>query len=91
MGGRGFMQLVVREDSGIVDPKDLKGKDVSVMAYQDTTYYALQGMLAKVGLSVKDLNAQAAGPTGVWQSSPPARRWAAPACPIGSRRSRAPG
>jgi NitT/TauT family transport system substrate-binding protein len=67
LGGRGFMQLVVREDSGVKDPKDLKGKDVSVMAYQDTTYYALQGMLAKVGLTVKDLNAQAAGPTGVWQ------------------------
>ncbi len=67
MGGRGFMQLVVREDSGVKDPKDLKGKDVSVMAYQDTTYYALQGMLAKVGLTVKDLNAQAAGPVGVWQ------------------------
>jgi NitT/TauT family transport system substrate-binding protein len=67
LGGRGFMQLVVREDSGVKDPKDLKGKDVSVMAYQDTTYYALQGMLAKVGLTVKDLNAQAAGPVGVWQ------------------------
>ncbi len=67
MGGRGFMQLVVREDSGVKDPKDLKGKDVSVMAYQDTTYYALQGMLAAVGLTVKDLNAQAAGPVGVWQ------------------------
>jgi NitT/TauT family transport system substrate-binding protein len=66
-GGRGFMQLVVREDSGITDPKGLKGKDVSVMAFQDTTYYALQGMLARVGLTVKDLNAQAAGPQGVWQ------------------------
>jgi len=66
-GGRGFMQLVVREDSGITDPKGLKGKDVSVMAFQDTTYYVFQGMLARVGLSVKDVNAQAAGPTGVWQ------------------------
>lgn len=66
-GGRGFMQLVVREDSGITEPKSLKGKTISVMAYQDTTYYVLQGMLAKVGLTVKDVNAQAVGPTGVWQ------------------------
>ena len=66
-GGRGFMQLVVREDSGITEPKGLKGKDISVMAFQDTTYYVLQGVLARVGLTIKDVNAQAAGPTGVWQ------------------------
>lgn len=66
-GGRGFMQLVVREDSGITEPKQLKGKDISVMAFQDTTYYVLQGVLARVGLSIKDVNAQAAGPVGVWQ------------------------
>jgi NitT/TauT family transport system substrate-binding protein len=66
-GGRGFMQLVVREDAGITDPKGLKGKDISVMAFQDTTYYVLQGVLARVGLTIKDVNAQAAGPVGVWQ------------------------
>ncbi|MCW5773280.1 MAG: ABC transporter substrate-binding protein [Rhodospirillaceae bacterium] len=66
-GGRGFMQLVVREDSGVTDPKGLKGKDISVMAFQDTTYFVLQGVLARVGLSIKDVNAQAAGPVGVWQ------------------------
>ena len=42
-GGRGFMQLVVREDSGIEKPADLKGKTISVMSFQDTTYYALLG------------------------------------------------
>ncbi len=66
-GGSGFMQIVVREDSGITEPGGLKGKDVSVMAFQDTTFFVLQGVLAKVGLAVKDINAQAAGPTGVWQ------------------------
>jgi NitT/TauT family transport system substrate-binding protein len=66
-GGRGFMQLVIREDAQIADPKGLKGKDISVMAFQDTTYYVLQGVLARVGLTVKDVNAQAAGPVGVWQ------------------------
>jgi NitT/TauT family transport system substrate-binding protein len=37
------------------------------MAFQDTTYYVLQGVLARVGLTIKDVNAQAAGPVGVWQ------------------------
>ncbi len=66
-GGRGFMQLVVREDSGIEKPADLKGKTISVMSYQDTTFYALLGLLASVGLTQDDVNIQAAGPTGVWQ------------------------
>ncbi|MCY4066865.1 MAG: ABC transporter substrate-binding protein [Rhodospirillaceae bacterium] len=64
-GGRGFMQLVVREDSGITTPAGLKGKNVSVMSYQDTTYYALRGMLAATGLKVQDINAMAVGPRAV--------------------------
>src|SRR5262249_22667999 len=55
-GGRGFMQLVVRDDSGIEKPADLKGKTISVMSFQDTTYYALLGLLASVGLTQDDLN-----------------------------------
>jgi len=66
-GGRGFMQLVVREDSGIEKPADLKGKTISVMSFQDTTYYALLGLLASVGLTPDDLNIQSAGPSGVWE------------------------
>src|SRR5713101_6104265 len=66
-GGRGFMQLVVREDSGIETPADLKGKTISVMSFQDTTYYALLGLLASVGLTQDDLNIQSAGPSGVWE------------------------
>src|ERR1044072_4877996 len=50
-GGKGFMQLVVREDSGISKPADLKGKTITVMSYQDTTFYALLGLLASVGLN----------------------------------------
>ena len=45
-GGKGFMQLVVREDSGIEKPADLKGKTITVMSFQDTTFYALLGLLA---------------------------------------------
>src|SRR5207244_4758550 len=66
-GGHGFMQLVVREDSGIQTPADLKGKTISVMSFQDTTYYALLGLLASVGLTQDDLNIQSAGPSGVWE------------------------
>jgi NitT/TauT family transport system substrate-binding protein len=66
-GGKGFMQLVVREDSGITKPADLKGKTLTVMSYQDTTFYALLGLLASAGLTQQDVNIQSVGPTGVWQ------------------------
>jgi NitT/TauT family transport system substrate-binding protein len=62
------MQTVVRADAGIDKPADLKGKTLTVMSYQDTTFYALLGLLASVGLKQDDVNIQAAGPTGVWQS-----------------------
>src|SRR5690242_9354615 len=57
-GGKGFMQLVVREDSGIEKPADLKGKTITVMSFQDTTFYALLGLLASVGLTQNDVNIQ---------------------------------
>ncbi len=66
-GGKGFMQLVVRKDSRIEKPADLKGKTITVMSYQDTTFYALLGLLASAGLTQDDVNIQAAGPVGVWQ------------------------
>lgn len=67
LGGRALAHLVVHEGRGINGPKDLKGRTVSVMAYQDTTYYVLLGMLAAAGLGKNDVDAQAAGPAGVWQ------------------------
>ena len=67
-GGKGFMQTTVREDAGIDKPADLKGKTITVLSYQDTTFYALLGLLASVGLTQNDVNIQAAGPTGVWES-----------------------
>jgi NitT/TauT family transport system substrate-binding protein len=66
-GGKGFMQLVVRADSGIQKPSDLKGKTITVMSFQDTTFYALLGLLASAGLSKDDVDIQSAGPVGVWQ------------------------
>jgi NitT/TauT family transport system substrate-binding protein len=66
-GGKGFMQLVVREDANIQVPGDPKGKTISVMSFQDTTYYALLGLLASAGLTQADVNIQSAGPSGVWE------------------------
>jgi NitT/TauT family transport system substrate-binding protein len=66
-GGKGFMQLVAREDSGIEKPADLKGKTITVMSFQDTTFYALLGLLASAGLTQNDANIQSVGPTGVWE------------------------
>ncbi len=67
LGGRSLTQLVVHEGKGIAGPKDLKGKTITTIAYQDTTFFALQGMLASAGLTKADVDAQAAGPAGVWQ------------------------
>ena len=66
-GGRCFMQLVVREDSGIKSPADLRGKTITAMSFQDTTFYALLGVMASAGLTRSDVNVQAAGPVGSWK------------------------
>src|SRR5690606_30515449 len=62
-----MMVIAARPDAGIESPKDLKGKTVTVLSYQDTTYYALLGVLASVGLTKNDVNIQAVGPRGVPQ------------------------
>lgn len=67
LGGGSLTNLVVHEGQGIKGPADLKGKTVTVLAYQDTTYFSLLGMLASAGLKKTDLDIQAAGPTGIWQ------------------------
>lgn len=67
LGSGSLTQLVSHKDEKIESPRELKGKTVTVLAYTDTTYYALLGMLSKVGLTKNDVNIQAAGPAGVWQ------------------------
>ncbi len=67
LGGRGLTLIVTHASSAIMGPADLKGKTVTVMAYQDTTYYALLGALAQVGLKRSDLSIEAAGPANVWK------------------------
>ena len=67
LGGGALMQLVLDKDKGLSTVKDLKGKTITVLAYQDTTYFALLGMLASQGMTKDDVNAQAAGPVNVWK------------------------
>ena len=67
LGGGGLMQLVFHADSPIRTPADLKGKTVTVSSYQETTYYALLGMLAHDGLTRSDVDIEAAGATNVWK------------------------
>lgn len=67
LGGRGLTQLAWRKDSGITGPEDFKGKSIGVLAFQDTTYYNLLGVLASVGLSRDDVDIQAVGPGGIIQ------------------------
>ncbi|MES2189702.1 MAG: ABC transporter substrate-binding protein [Pseudomonadota bacterium] len=67
LGSGSLTQLVSHKDERIESPRELKGKTVTVISYTDTTYYALLGMLSKVGLTKNDVNIQAAGPAGVWQ------------------------
>jgi NitT/TauT family transport system substrate-binding protein len=67
LGGGALMQLVLDKDKGLNTVKDLKGKTITVLAYQDTTYFALLGMLASQGMTKDDVNAQAAGPVNVWK------------------------
>jgi NitT/TauT family transport system substrate-binding protein len=67
MGGGSLVQVVARADRGIEKVEDLKGKTITVLAYQDTTYYASLGVLASRGLTRNDANIQAAGPQGVWK------------------------
>ena len=67
LGAGSLTQLVSHKDEHIESPRELKGKTVTVLAYTDTTYYALLGMLSKAGLTKNDVDIQAAGPAGVWQ------------------------
>ncbi|WP_048645919.1 ABC transporter substrate-binding protein [Nitratireductor soli] len=67
LGGRGLTQLAWRKDSGITGPADLKGKSIGVLAFQDTTYYNLLGVLASAEMTKADADIQAVGPGGIIQ------------------------
>jgi len=67
LGGGALIAMTAHADSGINGPADLKGKKVTVVALQDTGYYALLGALASAKLTKDDIEAQAVGPTNVWK------------------------
>lgn len=67
LGGGSMTVVVARPDRGVKSLADLKGKTITTLSYQDTTFYALLGSLASVGLGKADVNAQAVGPAGVPQ------------------------
>jgi NitT/TauT family transport system substrate-binding protein len=69
IGSRALHHLHVLENQGINRIADLKGKTITVMSYQDTSYYVLLGVLASAGLTKNDVDVQAAGPVGVWQQA----------------------
>jgi NitT/TauT family transport system substrate-binding protein len=69
IGGRSLLQVAFHaDDSSIKEPKDLRGKTITAGTFQDAVYYSFLGMMAKVGLNKSDMNIQALGSTGVWQS-----------------------
>lgn len=65
MGGGALTVITVRPDAGVKTLKDLKGKTIVVLSYQDTTYYATIGALAAVGINRNQVNIEAVGPAGV--------------------------
>jgi NitT/TauT family transport system substrate-binding protein len=67
LGGQSLTALYVRKDAGIKGIADLKGKNVGVLSFQDTTYYNLLAMLASAGLKKQDVSIQAVGPAGIVQ------------------------
>lgn len=67
LGSHPLFQLVTRKESNIKSFKDLRGKKLGVIGYQDTGYYALLAVLASADLKRSDLEVQAVGPAGVTQ------------------------
>jgi NitT/TauT family transport system substrate-binding protein len=67
LGSHPLFQLTTRKESNIKSLKELKGKKLGVIGYQDTSYYALLAVLAASGLKRDDLQVQAVGPAGVTQ------------------------
>ncbi len=67
LGGRTLTQVVARTDRGINSFADLKGKKIGVLAFQDTTFYNLLGVMRSAKLARDDANIQAVGPAGIVQ------------------------
>ncbi|UFN48174.1 ABC transporter substrate-binding protein [Roseomonas sp. OT10] len=67
LGHRPIFQVAIRKAAGIRDIAGLKGKKIGVIAFQDTSFYALLGTLAALGLKRNDVQIQAVGAAGMTQ------------------------
>jgi len=67
LGGGPLFQIACRKAANIKTLDDLRGKKVGVIGYQDTSYYALLGVLAARGMHRPDLEIQAVGAAGITQ------------------------
>lgn len=67
LGSHPLFKLVTRKESNVKSPKELVGKKLGVIGYQDTGYYALLAVLAASGIKRDQLEIQAVGPAGVTQ------------------------
>jgi len=65
LGGQGPMILAANAQSGIQSLNDLKGKSISILSREDSTYYILLAALASVNLKEEDVNIHALGAPGV--------------------------
>jgi NitT/TauT family transport system substrate-binding protein len=65
MGGGALTVIVGRKDRGISKLEDLRGKKISVLSFQDTTFYAMLGALAAKNITKADVSAEAVGPASV--------------------------
>ena len=67
LGGKPIFQIAARQAAKIGAVKDLRGKKIGVIGYQDTGYYALLAVLASNGLKRSDVQIEAVGPAGMTQ------------------------
>lgn len=67
LGGGGLTQIIVRKDRGINSLKDLRGKKIGVVSFQNTNFYALLPVLAHHGIARSEVSIQAVGLAGVIQ------------------------
>ncbi len=67
LGGKSLGSIYTRKDANIKTPAELKGKNIGVLAFQDTTYYNLLAVLAHYKMTKDDASIQAVGPAGVVQ------------------------
>lgn len=65
MGGQGPVVLAANAQSGIRNLKDLKGKSISILGREDSTYYILLAALASANLKEEDVKIRSLGPSGV--------------------------